>query len=73
MPLASKNSEFDAGLVELESTERRFRVAEDAFWLMLEQFLRQGPQLREVEAASFAAKAAQAAAKPKIQSLIASE
>lgn len=51
LQLASKNSDFNADMVELELTKRRLRFAEEAASPMQEQVQSQWPQIRKGEAA----------------------
>lgn len=67
LQLASNNVEFGSAAAELESTKRRFRLAQDADNVIQEQDQSQGPQLRDVEGARVAAEVAWAGAQSSIQ------
>lgn len=71
--LASRNLELNTATVELESTKRHLRLAEDAVSLLPEQVQNQVPQLREVDATVLGAKVALIAAESSVQLLTASE
>lgn len=69
LQLASKNSDVDAAMAQLEGTERRLQIAEDAANLKQMQVQSQGPQVCEVEPARIGTKATWAAAESNIQLL----
>lgn len=67
-PLVSNKSEFEAAAAEFQSTKLLLRFTKDVGSVMREQVHSQSPQLRRVEAARVATKAARAAADYHFQS-----